>query len=121
MAKSVISLSGMEFYAFHGCYDLEQRVGNRFVVDVEMEAELGDAPGRDDISSTVNYLDVYRAVEKEMRVKSRILENVAVRIAAAVIAGFAQVERVEVRVSKMAPPLGGKVASASVKVSKSRF
>ena len=37
-----IVLNRMEFRAFHGCYDLEQQVGNRFTVDLEITAELGE-------------------------------------------------------------------------------
>ena len=36
-----IDLEGMEFRAYHGCYDLERKVGNRFVVDLELTTELG--------------------------------------------------------------------------------
>ncbi len=33
-----ITLERMEFHAFHGCYDLEQQVGNRFEVDLTLRA-----------------------------------------------------------------------------------
>ena len=39
-----IELTRMEFRAYHGCYDLEQQVGNRFTVDLVITAELGDGP-----------------------------------------------------------------------------
>ena len=38
-----IRLENMEFRAAHGCYDLEKKVGNRFVVSVEIEAESEEA------------------------------------------------------------------------------
>ncbi len=33
----------MEFYAFHGHYEEEQIVGNRFLVDLEMETDMEKA------------------------------------------------------------------------------
>lgn len=42
-----IVLNRMEFRAFHGCYDLEQQVGNRFTVDLEITAELGEVASED--------------------------------------------------------------------------
>ena len=45
-----IDLQGMEFHAFHGCYDLEQRVGNRFEVTLSITTEP--------VSYT--HLDVYK-------------------------------------------------------------
>ena len=38
-----IVLTRMEFHALHGCYELERKVGNRFTVDLEITACLGDA------------------------------------------------------------------------------
>ena len=72
-----IELTRMEFRAFHGCYDLEQKVGNRFTVDLVITAELGDAAERDDVTRTVNYLTVYELVRSQMRITQRTLERVA--------------------------------------------
>ena len=46
-----INLDRMEFHAYHGCYDLEQVVGNHFTVDLVLTTELGEVvsaadPGR---------------------------------------------------------------------------
>ena len=54
-----IVLNRMEFRAFHGCYDLEQQVGNRFTVDLEITAELGEVASEDCVEKAVNYLLVY--------------------------------------------------------------
>lgn len=110
---TTIRLEGAEFRAYHGCYDLEKKVGNRFVVDVCVEAEIGDAAERDDVTSTVNYLEVYSIVEQEMKQVSNIIENVALRIADRVKESWSGVLRVEVTVAKLAPPLGGKVGRVS--------
>ena len=42
-----IVLQRMEFRALHGCYELERKVGNRFTVDLEITACLGDAAAED--------------------------------------------------------------------------
>ena len=110
---TTIRLEGAEFRTYHGCYDLEKKVGNRFVVDVCIEAEIGDAAERDDVTSTVNYLTVYELVREEMGVVSNIIENVALRIADRIKASWDGILRVEVTVAKLAPPLGGKVGRVS--------
>lgn len=113
-----ITLESMEFRACHGCYDLEKIVGNRFVVDVSLEAELDDAARADDVSRTVNYLSVYSVVAECMRQTSDILENVVLRIVDAIHDKFPQVAHACVTVSKLAPPLGGKVGRVSVTLCK---
>lgn len=35
----VIEIEGMKFYAFHGHYETERRVGNNFRVDVKLETD----------------------------------------------------------------------------------
>lgn len=109
-----IRLEGMEFRAYHGCYDLEQRVGNRFVVDMKITVELGRVAEDDDVRQAVNYLTVYELVRAAMDVTQRTIERVACNIIAAVREHFPQVETVECRVTKLAPPLGGKVERVSV-------
>lgn len=109
-----IALEDMEFKAFHGCYDLEKIVGNRFVVSVVLHADVSAAAAGDDVSRTVNYLNVYEAVARQMRIKSDIIENVALRIINALFEEFPVLARVEATVSKLAPPLGGKIKKVSV-------
>ena len=106
MSLTVIELENMEFQAFHGCYELERQVGNRFQVSVRIEAELGEAADSDRIERTINYLDVFETVPG--RIAGRIRER------------FPQSVRVRVKVSKMAPPLGGKIEKVSVTLEKQR-
>lgn len=109
-----IVLDRMEFRAFHGCYELERRVGNRFTVDLTLRAELGSAAEEDRVDKTVNYLTVYEIVRAQMQVTQHTIERVAANIIDALYAAFPQLVQVRCTVSKLAPPLGGKVAKVSV-------
>lgn len=104
----------MEFHAGHGCYDMEQKVGNRFLVNVALEVDTEYAAKADDISRVVNYITVYEIVEQQMAITSNIIENVASRIIDSLYRHFPQIRKVSVKVSKLAPPLGGKIEKASV-------
>ena len=75
-----IDLQGMEFHAFHGCYDLEQRVGNRFEVTLSITTELGGIAAHDAVEEAVNYLTVYEIVRERMAVTQRTIERVATNI-----------------------------------------
>ena len=61
MSLIIIELENMEFHACHGCYPLEQVVGNRFLVDVKIEADLSKAAASDNVADTINYLTYSRA------------------------------------------------------------
>jgi len=83
-----IDLQGMEFHAFHGCYDLEQRVGNRFEVTLSITTELGGIAAHDAVEEAVNYLTVYEIVRERMAVTQRTIERVATNIIEALHARF---------------------------------
>jgi dihydroneopterin aldolase len=109
-----IRLDGIYVRAFHGCYDLEQQVGNRFRVDIVIRTPLGDLPATDDVTQAVNYLTLYEIVERTMQHTQRTIEAAASNIIGAIRAEFPQIVEVECTVSKIAPPLGGKIDKVSV-------
>ena len=109
-----IALDRMEFRALHGCYELERKVGNRFTVDLELTALLGEAAAEDDVEKTVNYLTVYQIVRERMGQTQRTIERVALNIIEALYAAFPKLRHVKCTVSKLAPPLGGKLDRVSV-------
>ena len=114
---ALIALEGVHFYAYHGFYEEEQIIGNNFVLDVYVEANTAMAARADDLFATVNYETIYRICQMEMRTPAQLLETVAQRIANHIQDQFDNVRGVKVRLSKMAPPLGGKVGRAYVELS----
>jgi dihydroneopterin aldolase len=113
---AVISLVGMRFHSYHGCFDEEQVIGTDFIVDVSLDADTSIAQLNDDISATVNYQDVYNEVADEMSKQSHLLEHVAERILDRLMSGFDSIRWASVKVSKLNPPLGGQIAAASVQL-----
>lgn len=114
-----IKIEGMEFYAFHGHYKEEQIVGNRFLVDLEMETDMSLPSKTDSLEDAVNYQEAYRIVRKEMkRVTSNLLENIAKRILDAVYNELDGVSSVTVTIRKMNPPMGGPIKNVTVKMTR---
>lgn len=115
-----IELRDMRFYAFHGCYDTEQRVGTRFVVNLSVNYDGLAAASSDNVADAVNYLDIYATVKECMSIKSHTLENVASRILDAVMARFDAVTLASVDVEKLTPPLGGDIQAVRVSLTSCR-
>jgi 7,8-dihydroneopterin aldolase/epimerase/oxygenase len=116
-----ISIEGMEFFAYHGCFEEERIIGNRFIIDISIEVETEEAELTDELSKTVNYQKVYDLVRKEMNIKSKLLEHLARRIAHAICVHFPSVKGLSVKVSKLNPPVGGKVDKVSVIINTGRY
>jgi dihydroneopterin aldolase len=111
---SIISIEKMEFYAYHGCFKEEQIIGTRFLVDLFMETDTTEAERSDELKDTVNYQEVYLLVKKEMEIKSKLLEHVGRRILDAMKEKFPEIKEAKVKISKMNPPLGGKMQNVSL-------
>lgn len=115
---ATIKLENIQLYAFHGCYKEEQTVGNHFRVDLSLDYDSSNAQTSDQIVDAVNYLDIYEIVREQMGIKSHILENVCKRIIDAISLKYPNVSNLEVKVSKLAPPLGGPIDAVSATIIK---
>jgi 7,8-dihydroneopterin aldolase/epimerase/oxygenase len=113
---SKILLENMEFFAYHGCFKEEQVIGNRFIVNLELETNTDAAELSDSLHDTINYQEVYNTVREQMSQKSHLLEHVGRRILDAVTARFEGISHLKVKVSKMNPPMGGKMECVSLEM-----
>lgn len=110
----IIKIEGMDFFAYHGCFAEESIIGTRFEVDLLVELDTSQAEQSDNLHQTVNYMSLYETVKTEMEIRSNLLENVAHRILDSIQKRFPFITRTEVKISKLNPPLGGKIDRVSV-------
>jgi len=104
-----IILEGMEFFAYHGCYKEEQVIGTKFIIDLVVDTDTSLAEESDHLKDTLSYVSLYHVVKKEMEQKSHLLEHVAGRIMNSLKLGFPQLTAIELKISKVNPPVGGKM------------
>jgi len=117
---STITLENMEFHAYHGCLEHEKQLGNTFRVTLSMELDTNIAGKTDNLDETLNYQQVYDVVKREMEIPSRLIEHAGQRITEAVFSQFFQIQTLKVQLSKMNPPLGGKVECVTIEIEKKR-
>ncbi|MFN8205967.1 MAG: dihydroneopterin aldolase [Bacteroidales bacterium] len=113
-----IELEDMEFYAYHGHFKEEQIVGNHFIVSLSLETDMEIPSGTDDLKDAVNYQTAYAIVKREMQKKSHLLEHIAGRILGALHEELGGIRKATVKVSKLNPPVGGKVKAVSITMSR---
>lgn len=118
MAK--IILENMEFYANHGVLQHETELGNTFVVSLVMEVDTAKAGMTDLIDDTVNYQLIYNAIRKQMEIPSRLLEHIGQRIVDKLMNKFPRIQHLSLRLSKLNPPLGGKVERVTIELEQKR-
>ena len=113
---AIISIEGMEFYAYHGCFEEERVIGTWFMVDLCMEYDTSTAENSDNLNDTIDYQAVYQVVKHEVSVSSKLLEHVARRIINAIKKEVPSVGKMKVKLRKMNPPLGGKMKAVAVEL-----
>lgn len=114
----LIQIENMEFYSYHGHFREERIVGNKFLVNLTIETDMKAPSASDNLKDAVNYQQAYEIVKQQMDIKSYLLENIAGRILDALFAELKGIEKATVKVSKLNPPMGGKIASVSVTMSR---
>lgn len=114
-----ILLQNMMFYGYHGVYEHEREMGQRFAVDAELSLDLARAGESDDIADSLDYVAAYEAVRATVENnKFHLLEALAEHIASALLKG--QVAQVTVRVRKPGVPLPGYLDFVQVEVTRGR-
>jgi dihydroneopterin aldolase len=109
-----ILLEGMRFYAFHGVNPEERVLGQRFVVDVRIVADLREAGRTDALADTVNYGAAFHRIRAVFEGEPRdLIETVAEEIATAVLAEFSRAEAVTVTVRKPEVAIKGSILDAA--------
>lgn len=114
--KTAIEIRGLKMQAFHGALSQERTVGNLYVVDLTLTADLTAAVESDDLDDTIDYGIVVRIIREEMSRPSALLEHVAGRILHHVAWTFPQAAEADLRIAKIAPPVAGEVESCAVRV-----
>ena len=114
-------LTGIEVFGYHGCTVEEQKLGQKFLVDVELDLDLSKSGKSDNLSDTVDYSKVIAQVEKIVGGEPRILiETVAEEIAAKILDDFELVDGVTITLHKPHAPLNFKYVDAAVKIYRER-
>jgi len=116
-----IYVNGMEFYGYHGVFPEENKLGQRFRVDVILETDLSKAGQTDDLIYTVNYADIYEQCKQIVEEKVyKLVEAVAENIAETILEQFTIVERCTVKVTKPDPPIPGHYKSVAIEIMRGR-
>lgn len=116
LMSSKIYLRNVRFHAFHGVLPQEGIVGNDYLVNLVLDYDFSSAMKTDDLQGTLNYAEVYQKVREEMAVPSKLLENVAGRIAHRLFSDFPEIQKLQLSITKVNPPMGADSDGSGVEV-----
>ncbi len=110
----------MSFYGYHGVFEAEAQLGQRFYVDLELSLDLSRAGNSDQLQDTVNYADIFSLVQRIVEAERyQLVEALTEQIAGRLLSAFPFLE-VKVRVTKPNPPINGHYDSVAIEMVRSR-
>ena len=116
-----IELSQMEFYGYHGVLPEENRLGQRFIVDLTVKVGLQKAGISDQLEDSINYAELFQICKDIVEGKPfKLIEAVAEKVAAQVLQQFSTISECIVKVIKPNPPIPGHYRSVAVEIIRSR-
>ncbi|WP_127587095.1 dihydroneopterin aldolase [Paenibacillus koleovorans] len=116
-----IELKGMHFFGYHGVYPEENKLGQRFLADVELWMDLSEAGRTDELETTCNYAEAYERVKAIVTGPPyRLIEALAEAIASDLLHQYTRVNEVTVRLTKPHPPFGAIFDGVTVHIHRKR-
>ncbi len=100
-----VEVRGMRIYAKHGCHEEERKSGGPFEVDVIVWGDFSSAIKFDDIEKAVDYVRLMDLAKEVMQIPKNLIETVAKELAKRVLHDFSSVQKTEVSIRKMKPPV----------------
>ena len=117
MSYLSIELKSISFFAFHGLYEEERKVGHEFIVDLSVQYD----PGKemiDKIRDTINYVDLFDIVSEEMKQPRNLLETLVMSIANKISSKYPRVREISIRIEKKNPSIVNFAGSVCVSYKK---
>ena len=111
-----IEISGLSLYTHHGVTEAEREIGQRLLVDLELQVGEVDATVTDMVEDTVDYGAVCNTVALVAQQRSyKTLERLCAAIADRLLDQYS-IEAVSVKCAKPEPPIALPVEEVSVTV-----
>ncbi|HRE19854.1 MAG TPA: dihydroneopterin aldolase [Rhabdaerophilum sp.] len=119
--RDKISIRRIGVFAYHGVYEEEGRLGQRFYISIDAYLDLRAAGRADDLEKSVSYADVAARVQ-EIAVGQRykIIEALAEAVAGDLLRAFPLIEDISITVEKPAAAVAAILDSISVTVHRRR-
>ena len=111
----------MEFYGYHGVFPGENKLGQRFKVDLTVELDLKQAGESDDLEHSVNYGELFELCRKVVEDRTyKLVESIAENIATDILKQYESISRCTIKVIKPDPPIPGHYRAVAVEITRER-
>ena len=101
-----IILKDLGFFGYHGVFAEEAKLGQRFVIDLELGADLSAPATTDNLNTGMSYAEIYEVVKAAFEApRMQLIEAVANNIVTAIFEQFQPVSWIIIRLRKPEAPI----------------
>ena len=101
-----VIIRDLELYAYHGVNEEEKKMGQKFLVSLELFVDTRKAGVTDDLRYTVNYAELcHNLSEKFLAEKYNLIEKAAEELCRYVLLNYLQVAGLKLEVQKPWAPM----------------
>lgn len=104
-------LENVLLYGAHGAYAEEETLGNSFLIDIKLYGDFSKAIASDQLSSTIDYEQVFEILKEEVGRPVHLLEHLSGNIIER-LRVIPLVKGCEIWLRKNNPPLDGQVGNS---------
>jgi len=116
-----INLQEMVFYGFHGVYEEERKLGQRFIVNFSFETDQNEDDKIENLEDTIDYTKVYDIIKNVMENhKFHLLESCANTLLNTILAEFPKIMSAKVKIQKPSVAINGILKSVELEMERSR-
>tara|TARA_R110002124_G_scaffold63350_42_gene173495 strand:+ start:16003 stop:16389 length:387 start_codon:yes stop_codon:yes gene_type:complete len=116
-----IILKDLGFYGYHGVFAEEEKLGQRFFIDLELGTDLAAAGASDRLSDSISYADVYDVIKASFETRRmKLLEAVAQNIVDDILKNFQTVGWVIIRLRKPEAPIAMVRGEVAIELQRTR-
>jgi 7,8-dihydroneopterin aldolase/epimerase/oxygenase len=116
-----IFIRGLSLHGHHGLLDHEAEIGQRFVIDLELQVDLSEAIETDDLGRTIDYsLVVATATRAFLAARHTLLERAGAAIADSILETFDRARAVSVTVHKPQAPIVAIFDDVGIRITRRR-
>ena len=114
-----IVIEDLEVFAFHGVYEEEKRLGQKFLISLELSLDLKKAAVGDSIYNTINYGEVCVEVERVFKEKKQdLIESAAHNVLEYLLLKYPLIKELKIKIKKPWAPILKPLKYAAVELSR---
>ena len=119
--KTVLFIDNLEVFANHGLFEEENKLGQKFIFDIECELNYKNAMFSDEMTDSISYADIAEVVVKTATTNTfNLLERLAGEILQNIFTEFSQIENIKLKINKPGAPIKYHFEKCGVEVKLSR-